>query len=75
MDKARRNFDAVNATRDRHGNITAKKQCGLDAKGKPRKSARGVFMDADEKDMLVVKRKFGGKLPGTYAAQHGDNNS
>ena len=37
MDKASRNFDKANATRDAYGNITAKNQDGIDAKGKPRK--------------------------------------
>ena len=57
MDKENRNFDAENATRDRHGNITAKNQHGIDATGEPRKSARQAFLDADEKDTRVSKRK------------------
>ena len=57
MDKENRNFDDENATRDRYGNITAKNQNGIDATGEPRKSARQAFLDADEKDTRVLKRK------------------
>ncbi len=35
MDKANRNFDSKHATKDEYGNITAKNQNGIDAKGKP----------------------------------------
>ncbi len=38
MDKANRNFDKANATKDKHGNITAKNQNGLTATGRKRKS-------------------------------------
>lgn len=57
MDKANRNFDSKHAVRDGHGNITARNQNGIDAKGRPRKSARQAFLDADERDMLSVKKK------------------
>jgi len=39
MDKQNRNFDAANATKDGYGNITAKNQNGLTAKGNKRKPA------------------------------------
>ncbi len=62
MDKANRNFDSKNAIRDRHGNITARNQYGLDAKGnprpspKPKRTAHEAYLDAMERDMLPIKQ-------------------
>lgn len=58
MDKARANFDKENASKDRYGNITAKKQNGIDADAVPRKSAKDAKLDAMEKDMLPCRDKL-----------------
>jgi len=46
MDKASRNFDAKNATKDRYGNITAKNQHGI----VPRKLPDNVWMEQADED-------------------------
>ena len=40
-------IDKKNATKDRHGNVTAKNQNGLDVNGKPRESDNKTWQFGD----------------------------